>query len=320
MAIVFWALILALAALILRQQRKLRAIDRELWYIRERMGSAPYMKENAWLLIPSENLQIRELAAEINRLLDIFYAQKAEYERSRQAMAQMLANIAHDLRTPLTVLKGYSELLSREAGQATGEVERATGEAEQEAGKGRLRELAAKMEEKTDELAATLGEYFTLSKITSGDREIDLQRENIAQICHEVILDYYDILEEKEFNVEIGIGASPEYVRVDADALKRILKNLIDNAILHGGAGKYLALRLERRGDKMVIEVEDHGPGIPEGEREQIFDRAYTTAHKGSGSGLGLTIAKALASQMGAELLVESEPGRRTVFALFLKS
>ncbi|MCM1050185.1 MAG: HAMP domain-containing histidine kinase [Clostridiales bacterium] len=311
MVIFLSILVLLLAILSLCQWTKHKAINEELRYIKERIGSISPTSENAYILVPSENLRIKELAAEINRLLDTFYTQKVEYERSRKAMSQVLTNISHDLRTPLTVLKGYSELLNREVENIV-ETEKAR---EKD-----IQEMAVKIDGKAGELTATINEYFTMSKITSGDMKIDLQRVNITQLCHDVILDYYDILEEKNYDVEIEIGPSPEYAYADIDALKRILKNLIDNAITHGGDGKYLALRLKKTSDMIRIEVEDHGQGVLEKEKEQIFDRTYTTAHKGFGSGLGLTIAKNLALQMEADIQMESEPRQNTIFTLILKT
>lgn len=305
MVIFLSILVLLLAILSLCQWTKHKAINEELRYIKERIGSISPTSENAYILVPSENLRIKELAAEINRLLDTFYTQKAEYERSRKAMSQVLTNISHDLRTPLTVLKGYSELLNREVENIVEE---------------NIKDMAAKIDGKAGELTATINEYFTMSKITSGDMKITLQRVNITQLCHDVILDYYDILEEKNYEVEIEISPSPEYAYADIDALKRILKNLIDNAITHGNDGKYLALRLKKTSDKIRIEVEDHGQGVLEKEKEQIFDRTYTTSHKGFGSGLGLTIAKNLALQMEADIQVESEPRQKTIFTLILRN
>lgn len=298
-------LVVILFALLFFQRTKYQAMNKELHYIKERIADLSYTKENSYILVPSESIQIKELAAEINRLLDKFYSQKAEYERSKKAMTQVLTNISHDIRTPLTVLKGYSELLCKEA---------------EKADENNFYNMATKINRKASELVITINEYFTMSKITSGDMKIDLQRTNITELCHEVILDYYDILEQKHFCVEIAVGAFPEYAYVDKDALKRILKNLIDNAIRHGGDGKYLALRLSSMNGKIKIDVEDHGQGILEKDQEQIFYRTYTTTHKGSGSGLGLTIAKNLALQMEADIQVISNPGYKTVFSLILKS
>lgn len=283
-----------------------RRIAKEMTYIKEWLEKAPYLRGHRYLLIPSDNPETKELAAEINRLLDSYYSQKTGYEQSKRAMEQVLTNISHDLKTPLTVLKGYSELLCRELPDT--EENR------------KLSEMAVKMEDKANVLIATINDYFTMSKMISGDMKMDMQTVDITQVCREVILDYYDLLDELQYTVELQVGAAPEYARVDVEALKRILKNLIDNAVKHGGDGKYLAFRLKREEGNVVVEVEDHGKGIPPKKQEEIFYRNYTTAHTASGSGLGLAIAKNLAHQMKADIRVHSEPEVKTVFALILQS
>lgn len=282
-----------------------RNLNNEVLYVRERLGTladASDTKENGYILIPSENARVKELAAQINRLLEIFYLQKADRQRERQVMDQVLTNISHDLRTPLTVLKGCSELMKKEIRKETGAPV--------------LQEMATRIDQKADELVGTINEYFIMAKIESGDIKIEPQRINITQVCNEIMLDYYDILEEAQYEVDIQTGGMPVYVYADAVALERILKNLIDNAVKHGGSGKYLGIRLKNYEEKVTVEIEDHGPGIGAKEQEQIFSRNYTTARRASGSGLGLAIARSLALQMGADIQVDSEPGIRTVFRL----
>lgn len=282
-----------------------RNLNNEVLYVRERLGTladASDTKENGYILIPSENARVKELAAQINRLLEIFYLQKADRQRERQVMDQVLTNISHDLRTPLTVLKGCSELMKKEIRKETGAPV--------------LQEMATRIDQKADELVGTINEYFIMAKIESGDIKIEPQRINITQVCNEIMLDYYDILEEAQYEVDIQTGGMPVYVYADAVALERILKNLIDNAVKHGGSGKYLGIRLKNYEEKVTVEIEDHGPGISAKEQEQIFSRNYTTARRASGSGLGLVIARSLALQMGADIQVDSEPGIRTVFRL----
>ena len=314
MAVWLGTLSLILMILFFRERAINRNLNNEVIYIRERLGTLAAVhdtRENSYILVPSENTGIRELSAQLNRLLDLFYQQKAEYQRARKAMEQVLANISHDLRTPLTVLKGYSELLMKEMRKESGfrriqdiqEIQN-------------IQNMAARIDQKADELVIMINEYFTMSKIESGDMKIDLQRINLTQLCHEAILDYYDVLEEAQYDVEIQMGEMPVYVCADAEALKRILKNLIDNAVKHGGDGKYLGIRLMNSSGRAAVEIEDHGTGIAPGEQEQIFSRNYTTERKGSGSGLGLAIARSLALQMGADIEVYSEPGMRTVFTL----
>ena len=306
MYIILIFLTLTLSAMFLYEWANNRRISKEITYIREWLKTAPYLKENRQILLPSENAEMKGLLVELNRSLDEFYAQRISYEHSRQAMTQVLTNISHDLRTPLTVLKGYSELLNREISDMPA--------------KEKIMEMAIKIDSKANELVSTINEYFTLSKITSGDMNMELGMVNVTQICHDIILDYYDVLDERNYKVEIAISPLPEYACADTPTLNRILKNLIDNAIKHGDEGKYLAFRLKRISDKVTIEVEDHGKGISKKDRERIFYRNYTTAHKNFGSGLGLTIAQNLALQMGAEIQVDSEPGQKTVFTLILKS
>ena len=159
-----------------------------------------------------------------------------------------------------------------------------------------------------------------MSKITSGDLPIQLKKENISRLCQDTILDYYDLLEQKQFEVDIQIPATPIHAYTDYEALQRILKNLIDNAIRHGGDGKYISLRLTTSKGKSIIEIEDHGTGMSPQQQKQIFARNYTTARKTSGSGLGLAISKHLAAQIGAELEVYSIQNERTIFSIILKS
>lgn len=306
MMIILFCLLFLVIILYLHECVKNMAISKEILYVKERIAEIACTGENGYILIPSENKRVKELVAQINCSLDILYAQRTDYKRSKQAMAQVLTNISHDLRTPLTVLKGYIEWLNKEIkGMPKAE---------------NMEDMIIKIDSKADELVSTINEYFTMSKITSGDMNMKLQKVNITEICHGIILDYYDVLEKLCFNVDIDIGLAPEYAYADEDALKRVLKNLVDNAVKYGSDGKYIALRIRKVPNKLIIEVEDHGQGISEKEQEQIFYRNYTTAHKGAGSGLGLTIAKNLALQMESDIVVTSEQGKRTIFSLSLKS
>lgn len=146
-----------------------------------------------------------------------------------------------------------------------------------------------------------------------------MKKENISRICQDTILDYYDLLEQKQFEVNIQIPDTPIFAYTDNEALQRILKNLINNAIRHGGDGKYISLRLTTSNGKNIIEIEDRGDGISPQQQKQIFERNYTTARKTSGSGLGLSISKCLAEQIGADLEVYSVQNEQTIFSIILK-
>ena len=306
MWLLFAILSFVLLLILIWQQRQYKELERELNYITDRLTSLSITSDNGFVLIPTDHDSIKKLGAALNTLLQDFYTKKSEFEQSKQAMAQVLTNISHDIRTPLTVLKGNSEMLSNITNDPSMHEN--------------VHAMAAKIDRKADDLISTINGYFTMSKIASGDLPIKLKKENVSRLCQDTILDYYDLLEQKQFEVDIQIPDTPIFACTDHEALQRILKNLIDNAIRHGGDGKYLSLRLTTSNGNSIIEIEDHGNGMSPQQQKQIFARNYTTARKSSGSGLGLAISKSLAEQIGAELEVHSVQNEQTTFSIILKS
>ena len=284
MMILFVVLSFVMVFILIWQQIQHKKLVREIDYITSRLDTISVISENGFVLIPTDNDSIKKLSAALNKLLQDFYTKKSQFEQSKQAMAKVLTNISHDIRTPLTV---------------------------------HARDV--KIDQKADDLISTINDYFTMSKITSGDFSIKMKKENISRICQDTILDYYDLLEQKQFEVNIQIPDTPIFAYTDNEALQRILKNLIDNAIRHGGDGKYISLRLTTSNGKNIIEIEDRGDGISPQQQKQIFERNYTTARKTSGSGLGLSISKCLAEQIGADLEVYSVQNEQTIFSIILK-
>ena len=306
MWLLFAILSFVLLLILICQQIQHKELEREINYITDRLASLSITSDNGFVLIPTDNDSIKKLGAVLNTLLQDFYTKKSEFEQSKQAMAQVLTNISHDIRTPLTVLKGNSEMLSNITNDPSMPEN--------------VHAMAAKIDRKADDLISTINDYFTMSKIASGDLPIKLKKENVSRLCQDTILDYYDLLEQKQFEVDIQIPDTPTFAYTDNEALQRILKNLIDNAIRHGGDGKYLSLRLTTSNGNSIIEIEDHGNGMSPQQQKQIFARNYTTARKSSGSGLGLAISKRLAEQIGAELEVHSVQNEQTTFSIILKS
>ena len=306
MWLLFAILSFVLLIILIWQQIQHKELEREINYITDRLASLSITSDNGFVLIPTDNDSIKKLGAVLNTLLQDFYCKKSEFEQSKQAMAQVLTNISHDIRTPLTVLKGNSEMLSNITNDPSIPEN--------------VHAMADKIDRKADDLISTINDYFTMSKIASGDLPIKLKKENVSRLCQDTILDYYDLLEQKQFEVNIQIPDTPIFAYTDNEALQRILKNLIDNAIRHGGDGKYLSLRLTTSSGNSIIEIEDHGNGMLPQQQKQIFARNYTTARKSSGSGLGLAISKHLAEQIGAELEVYSIQNERTTFSIILKS
>ena len=255
------------------------------------------------IMLFTENKELMELAAQINRLLENHLKSKADYRRSRMASKRMLSNISHDMKTPMTVVLGYLEIM------------RINGEATQE--------MLEKTEQKAQSVMELINQFFTLAKLEAGDTDIELSRVDICEICRESILDFYEMLTKADFQVDVKLSETPVYIQGNKEALQRILFNLISNVIRYGSDGKYLGIFLRTDKKSVYIDVADKGQGIDKSFSESVFDRLFTLEDSRSrniqGNGLGLTIAKNLALQLGGEILLDSTPYIKTTFTIKLK-
>ena len=292
-----------LLVLYFKEHNKNKKIEIDYKYINARLLDIINNSENNYILIPSDIKVVKETAKGINNLLEKFNDRQIDYNRNQKVILQIFTNISHDLRTPITVLKGYIEMLYLQS--------------QKEDLPPAIHATIEKMQRNSQELVHSVNNLFNLAKIQSGDMVFHIQKVNLTQVCHEIILEFYTILEEEKFHVEVNIEDKPLYANVDIEAVGRILKNLIDNAIKYGNAGKFLGISLYKKDNHIYIEVEDHGAGISEKDKIHIFTRAYTADRK-KGNGLGLAISQELANSMGGSISVVSIPQEKTVFTIRL--
>lgn len=303
MALLFFIISIILLALYFKEHNKNKKIESDYKYINARLLDIINNSENNYILIPSDIKVVKETAKGINNLLEKFNDRQIDYNRNQKVILQIFTNISHDLRTPITVLKGYIEMLYLQS--------------QKEDLPPAIHATIEKMQRNSQELVHSVNNLFNLAKIQSGDMVFHIQKVNLTQVCHEIILEFYTILEEEKFHVEVNIEDKPLYANVDIEAVGRILKNLIDNAIKYGNAGKFLGISLYKKDNHIYIEVEDHGAGISEKDKIHIFTRAYTADRK-KGNGLGLAISQELANSMGGSISVVSIPQEKTVFTIRL--
>lgn len=303
MALLFFIISMILLVLYFKEHNKNKKIESDYKYINARLLDIIYNSENNYILIPSDIKVVKETAKGINNLLEKFNDSQIDYNRNQKVILQIFTNISHDLRTPITVLKGYIEMLYLQS--------------QKEDLPPAIHATIEKMQRNSQELVHSVNNLFNLAKIQSGDMVFHIQKVNLTQVCHEIILEFYTILEEEKFHVEVNIEDKPLYANVDIEAVGRILKNLIDNAIKYGNAGKFLGISLYKKDNHIYIEVEDHGAGISEKDKIHIFTRAYTADRK-KGNGLGLAISQELADSMGGSISVVSIPQEKTVFTIRL--
>jgi len=250
----------------------------------------------------TEDRELIEVMAQINSLLIDRQKIQVNYKKEQMASKKMLSNISHDIKTPLTVILGYLEIMRLNNQQD---------------------EMLYKVEIKTKQVLEMINEFFTLAKLEAGDASIQLQKINLTESCRESVLGFYELLLQKECQVDIAIPERKIYVQGESEAIRRILYNLITNAIRYGSDGNYLGVRISEDNHWAYIEIIDKGKGIEKESAAQVFDRLYTMEDSRNrniqGNGLGLTIAKNLAIQMGGDIFLDSEPGVRTVFTVKLK-
>ncbi len=168
-----------------------------------------------------------------------------------------------------------------------------------------------------------INQFFTLAKLESGDMDLELSKIDVCEICRESILDFYEILTNNDFQVDIDVPETSVYVQGNKEALQRILFNLISNVIRYGAEGKYLGMVLRTDERNVYIDVSDKGKGIDKLFADSVFDRLFTMEDSRNrniqGNGLGLTIAKNLALQLGGTITLESTPYIKTTFTVQLK-
>ena len=255
------------------------------------------------VMVFTENKELMELAAQINHLLENHLKVKADYCRSEIASKKMLSNISHDIKTPMTVILGYLEIM-RINGTSTDE-------------------MLGKIEQKAENVMELINQFFTLAKLESGDMDIELSRIDVCEVCRESTLDFYEILTSKNFQVDIDIPETSVYVHGNKEAIQRILFNLISNVIRYGADGRYLGINLRTDKNAVFIDVIDKGKGIDKNFAASVFDRLFTMEDSRNrniqGNGLGLTISKNLALQLGGDIILDSTPNVKTVFSVKLK-
>ncbi|MFG6323623.1 MAG: sensor histidine kinase [Lachnospiraceae bacterium] len=254
------------------------------------------------VMVFTDDKTLKELCGQINLLLLDRQKMKADFRKQEIASKKMLANISHDIKTPLTVILGYLEIMR-------------LSNCEDEA--------LQKVETKAKQVMDLIDQFFTLAKLESGDKNIEMVQVNINELCRENVLGYYELLVQKDYAVDIIIPEQHIFVQGDRESVSRILGNLLSNAIRYGSDGKYIGLFLREELDFVCIDVVDKGKGIEKQFAASVFERLYTMEDSRNrsiqGNGLGLTIARNLARQMGGDILLQSEPGVRTVFTVKLR-
>lgn len=264
--------------------------------------------------------EVRNLAAELNSLLDQTRTFQSEQAQLNAAQAEnlgqlkeldrqkdaFLSTVSHELRTPLTSIAGYAEMLSEgDAGHLSGE---------------QLR-IVEVIDRNTRRLQGLIEDMLILTRIEAADFSPSHEAVNLARIAEIVVEDLAPSALRKNITVSVKAPA-PTLVEGDPNHLERALTNLVDNALKFTPDGGSVVVTVGMSGDRAVATVTDSGIGIPEPQRAELFGRFFraTNAVTDSipGTGLGLSIVQAIISEHRGTIEVESREGEGATFRVVL--
>lgn len=235
---------------------------------------------------------IEELAGNINQLIDLAVQSNRDRIRSDRELRQAIANMSHDLRTPLTAIIGYTKLL---------EVSTVTDEKRQE--------YMSIIRATADRLHTLLHEFFELSLVQSTEYHLKLEPVQMNALLWEVLTGFYDQFIENQIEPDLQITEEPLIADVDPSAVKRVFENLISNVIRHTTGTVAISLK-ENEGNILLI-IKNQADNLSEQDIDKLFDRFYTADRSRSSrrTGLGLSIAYSLMLKMNGRLTARLQDG-----------
>ena len=290
------------------QTEELRVQQEQLQQTNEELEERAQMLEQQREQIRSQNLEMEEASREVQRKAN-------ELERVSTYKSEFLANMSHELRTPLNSLMILSNLLKdNRDGNLT---DKQVGYAATINGAGR-------------DLLTLINDILDLSKIESGHMEFHYEDLTLPEICDQLTIIFNPVTGDKGIGFTVTMDESaPKNVRVDGQRTQQILKNLLSNACKFTSQGTVglrvytpIATNNPLKTLAVAFAVTDSGIGIPEDKQSIIFNAFQqadgTTSRTFGGTGLGLSISRQLARSMGGEITLASEPGKGSIFTLYL--
>lgn len=237
--------------------------------------------------------EIGEIARSVHQMTEELSRLMASEREALQSNKEMIACLAHDLRTPLTSLSGYLNLAM--------DTDKYDVEQRQH-----FAEVAAR---KADRLEGLIQDLFDYTKLMSGEITLHRHRIDFVKLVEQMIEEFYPLLEENELTCSFQTECRELEMDVDPDLMARAVQNLLSNAVKYGKDGKQIIIRLEK-GRNVTFSVTNYGLIIPEKSLDMIFERFYRVEGARSpgtgGTGLGLNIAKEIITLHGGTITVES--------------
>ena len=282
MIVVLSVLILILIGILISYKRQVKDICRQLRFLQE-------CDSNMLITTEMKKGHIGELAELLNTLLKERKKGRADYQKKEQMIADIYTNLSHDIRTPLTSLDGYFQLLE---------------ETQEENDRKRYIQI---IQERIESLKEMLEELFTYTKLQNGTYELKLEPQNVGQILKETVFSYYDDWAEQEISPQFEITEEPVWIRGNKQALRRTIQNIIKNGLDHGN--KEINIQLTKNGNEAELVFRNKVTDPGEIDIKRVFERFYKAdrARSKNSTGLGLSISRGFVWKMNGEITAEIE-------------
>ena len=290
-------LICSLALCIIFLLAHLLILRRSIREVAEELEEKLRTDTNTLIAISTGDSSVQLLASRINRQLQALRKERLKLQTGNDELTTAVTNISHDLRTPLTAICGYLDLLEQEP---------------QSEKSGRY---LAVIRERTDAMRSLTEELFRYSVITATADELDMQAVRLNDILEQSLAGFYGVLSARGITPEIRMPEAAVIRELDAAALRRIFDNILSNAVKYSDGD--LAVSLLPDG---TVTFSNSAPSLSRVQAERLFDRFYTVETARNSTGLGLSIAKLLTEKMGGTITAEYESGHLQICIAFPQS
>lgn len=253
--------------------------------------------------------ELGTLSTSFNQMADTIVANMDDIKQVDRLRRELIANVSHDLRSPLASIQGYLETIQHK------ESEKTLTESDRE----KYYQVVLR---NTKKLGKLISELFELSKLDAKNVQPDLEPVSIAELAQDVVMQFQPLAKAKNVTLKAILPDEPlKMVTADIALMERALSNLIDNAIKNTPEGGTVSIKPTNAGDQVTVQIIDTGKGISEDQLSRIFDRFYQADESrspGTGAGLGLSIAQKILELHGAKLSVQSALNKGTTFSFSL--
>ena len=250
---------------------------------------------------------IDELETMFAQMADRIHQQVLQLKETDQLRRELVANVSHDLRTPVTSLQGYLETLQLKEGALSPQDRQ------------RYLKIAAAQSKHLGEL---ITELFELAKLNSQEMKPRLEPFSLAELVQDVVQKFRLLSESKQVTLQATLGEGLPFVSADIGLIERALENLIENGLRYAPSGGRVMVALSLKDENIMVRVTDTGCGIPPEDLPHIFDRYYQGNKKrqagDTGAGLGLAITKRICDLHGSAIEVQSVVNGGTTFSFSL--